>query len=291
MEQFSKWWNHIPEHLKPVIAEIGPFQLRYYGLMYLVGFVVVYLLVSYRLSNESFEYSKGTIQTYFVWAILGVLIGGKLGYILFYQSRNFPGLLSGIMPPFRLANLLRYASFGMSYHGGVIGVVLVSVFFCHKHKINFWHFADFFSPAIPLGFSFGRIGNFINGELYGRVTTLPWGMYFPLDSTRQLRHPSQLYEAFFEGVFLFIILWSLRKIKYFDGFLFSLYLIGYGSLRFLIEFVREPDVQLGLIFGPLTMGQILSAAMIVGGMFIILIKRSAAHAAAHGSNKHWLKKN
>ena len=126
-------------------------------------------------------------------------------------------------------------------------------------------------PAIPLGYTFGRIGNFINGELYGRVTTVPWAMYFPLDDTHQLRHPSQLYEAFFEGIILFIILWTLRKIKIFDGFLSALYLIGYGMIRFFIEFLREPDPQLGLVIGPLTMGQILSLVMIGCGITVLLI--------------------
>jgi phosphatidylglycerol:prolipoprotein diacylglycerol transferase len=162
----------------------------------------------------------------------------------------------------------------MSYHGGVIGVILVSIFFCHKYRINFWNFADLLCPAIPLGYTFGRIGNFINGELYGRVTAVPWGMYFPLDPMHQLRHPSQLYEVFFEGIFLFVILWSLRKMKCFDGFFFSLYLIGYGLVRFFIEFVREPDPQLGFILGPFTMGQILCIFMILGGIFIMLIRRS-----------------
>jgi phosphatidylglycerol:prolipoprotein diacylglycerol transferase len=158
----------------------------------------------------------------------------------------------------------------MSYHGGVIGVILVSILFCRKYRMNFWHLSDLLCPAIPLGYTFGRLGNFINGELYGRVTTVPWGMYFPLDSTHQLRHPSQLYEAFFEGIFLFLILWSLRKTKVFDGFLFCLYLIGYGIVRFFIEFVREPDSQMGFVFSSFTMGQILCVCMILIGVFILI---------------------
>ena len=161
----------------------------------------------------------------------------------------------------------------MSYHGGLIGVLLGSILFCYRRKINFWNFADLMIPAIPLGYTFGRIGNFINGELYGRVTTVPWGMYFPLDATGQLRHPSQLYEAFFEGIFLFAVLWGIRKKSLFNGFLLSLYLIGYGLVRFFIEFVRKPDFQLGFITGPFTMGQILCFAMISGGMSVFLIKK------------------
>jgi phosphatidylglycerol:prolipoprotein diacylglycerol transferase len=130
------------------------------------------------------------------------------------------------------------------------------------------NFADFVVPAIPLGYAFGRLGNFINGELYGRVTSVTWGMYFPLDPAHHLRHPSQLYEAFFEGIILFIVFWSLRKRVQFPGALFSLYLIGYGVIRFFLEFFREPDQQLGFILGPFTMGQILCFVMILCGLII-----------------------
>jgi len=278
MEQFLNWWNHIPEYINPNIIKIGSFQLHYYGLMYVVAIAIVYFLVLYRLNNERYEYPKEIIQNYFVWAIPGIIIGGRLGYVLFYDLKYFVANPLRIICPFDFSNGLHYIGiFGMSHHGGVIGVILISIFFCHKYSINFWHFADLFSPAIPLGYTFGRIGNFINGELYGRVTTLPWGMYFPLDPTHRLRHPSQLYEAFFEGIFLFIILWSLRKTKCFDGFLFSLYLIGYGLIRFFIEFAREPDPQLGFILGPFTMGQILCIGMILGGIFIVLIRSRTAH--------------
>ncbi|MHC4756609.1 MAG: prolipoprotein diacylglyceryl transferase, partial [Planctomycetota bacterium] len=179
-----------------------------------------------------------------------------------------------IIVPFDFSNGFRYIGiYGMSYHGGLIGVIIASLIFCRKHKVNLWHFADLLSPAIPLGYTFGRIGNFINGELYGQVTTVPWAMYFPLDPTGQLRHPSQLYEALFEGIFLFIILWSVRKKRVFDGFHFCLYIIGYGITRFCIEFVREPDQGLGDLLKFFTMGQLLSIAMIVTGIIIILTRR------------------
>jgi len=158
------------------------------------------------------------------------------------------------------------------YHGGAIGILLSSIIFCRKHQINFWRFADLICPAIPLGYTFGRIGNFINGELYGRITNMPWGMYFPLDYTHKLRHPSQLYEAFFEGIILFIIFWSIRRKSPFDGFLLSLYLIGYGFVRFIIEFYREPDIQLGLIWGTLSMGQILCILMMLIGACVYMFQ-------------------
>jgi phosphatidylglycerol:prolipoprotein diacylglycerol transferase len=164
----------------------------------------------------------------------------------------------------------------MSYHGGLIGVVIVFILFCRKHKINFWHFGDLFCPAIPLGYTFGRIGNFINGELWGRVTTMPWGMYFPLDSTHSLRHPSQLYEALFEGIVLFILLWLIKKKKLFDGFLIGIYIGGYGFVRFFIEFFREPDYQLGFVLGFMSMGQVLCLLMMATGITILIWRKHAA---------------
>jgi phosphatidylglycerol:prolipoprotein diacylglycerol transferase len=140
------------------------------------------------------------------------------------------------------------------------------VLFCRKRKIDFWKFADLICPAIPLGYTFGRLGNFINGELFGRATTMPWGMYFPLDATNTLRHPSQLYEAAFEGIFLFIILWLLRKKTAVDGYLLGLYIFGYGLARFIVEFFREPDFAVG----PISIGQFLCLLMMLAGIMILI---------------------
>jgi phosphatidylglycerol---prolipoprotein diacylglyceryl transferase len=164
----------------------------------------------------------------------------------------------------------------MSYHGGLIGVVIVTLLFCRKRKINVLRFVDMFCPAIPLGYTFGRIGNFINGELYGRVTTMPWGMYFPLDPSRSLRHPSQLYEALFEGLVLFILLWSIRKKKVSDGFMLGAYLCGYGFVRFFIEFFREPDYQLGFVLSFMSMGQVLCAIMMMAGIIILVWRKQVS---------------
>ncbi len=266
-------WSHIPEHINPIAFSIGPLEIRWYGLMYVVTFLIVYFLLLYRIKRENFEYTKKIITDFISWAIFGVLIGGRLGYILFYDLKYFIANPLRIISPFDFSGGFHYTGiYGMSYHGGLCGVVVACILFCYKNKINFWRVADFFSPAVPLGYTFGRLANFINGELYGRVTNVSWGMYFPLDLTHQLRHPSQLYEAFFEGIFLFIVLWSLRKVKYSNGFIFSLYLIGYGVLRFFIEFFREPDAQLGFILGPFTMGQVLCSGMVLAGLFIFLFK-------------------
>lgn len=266
MSEFIHLWQHIPEHINPSLVHIGQFQIRYYGLMYIVAFSLVYLLSLFRARTEDFDYPKTLIENYFVWAILGLMTGGRLGYVLFY---NLPYYLSHPLEtilPFSFEGGLRFTGLaGMSYHGGLIGVILATAIYCRRNKIGFFAFADFLIPSIPLGYTFGRIGNFINGELYGRATTAVWGMYFPLDPEQQLRHPSQLYEAFFEGLVLFAVLWSIRRKKVFSGYFLSLYIMGYGIVRFFIEFVREPDFQIGVFFGFLTLGQILCLAMMIGG--------------------------
>jgi len=280
-------WQHIPAHISPNLFEIGAFQIRYYSLMYLVAFFVTYVLVSYRIKNEGYDYSQETIQDFFIWAVVGLILGARFGYVLFYHFDYYMRHPLEILLPFDFNQGFRFVGIsGMSYHGGAVGVLVAAVVFCRKHTIDFWNFADLFCPAIPLGYTFGRIGNFINGELYGRVTDAAWGMYFPLDPTHELRHPSQLYEAFLEGIVLFIILWSLRKKKNFDGFFFSLYLIGYGLVRFFIEFLREPDMHLGFIWASLSMGQLLCLLMMGAGMGIFAYRRSAASVRYPGKNKN-----
>lgn len=274
MERFLDWWRHIPEHIDPYIIEIGSFRIGYYGLMYILAFATVYMLVLYRLKNERYEYSRELIQDYFIWLVLGVVIGGRLGYALIYDLKYYLAHPLEVFLPFDFKNGFRYTGIaGMSYHGGLIGVITISIVYLRKHKIGFWRFADFFSPAVPLGYVFGRIGNFINGELYGRVTAVPWGMYFPLAPDGRLRHPSQLYEAFFEGIFLFTVLWSIRKKRYIDGVLFALYLIGYGVVRFFIEFVREPDLHLGFVLGPFSTGQLLCLVMVLCGGAVLAVRK------------------
>jgi phosphatidylglycerol:prolipoprotein diacylglycerol transferase len=279
-KNFIEFWNHIPENIDPVLIRIGQFQVRYYGLMYIVAFSVVYLLATYRIKNREYEYSKGIIQNYLIWIIWGLIIGARLGYVLFYNLEYFISHPLEIILPFSLEGGFHYTGIGgMSYHGGLIGVLLSSFLFCRRYKLNFWRFSDFIVPTIPLGYTFGRIGNFLNGELFGRVTERPWGMYFPNDWTRQLRHPSQLYEAFFEGIFLFLVLWNLRKRHIFQGLALSLYLIGYGTVRFFLEFVRQPDQHIGFILGPFTMGQLLCLAMIAAGAVIFRLRKGRTDEA------------
>jgi phosphatidylglycerol---prolipoprotein diacylglyceryl transferase len=268
-------WQHLSFHMNPNLLEIGSFQLRWYSLMYLVAFGLVYLLVRYRIRKEKYEFKIETIQDYFIWAILGVILGGRLGYVLFYNFGYYLAHPLEILLPFEFSNGIRFTGIsGMSYHGGVLGFILATVLFCREAQIPFWRFMDLLVPVIPLGYTFGRIGNFINGELYGRVTDVPWGMVFPADPERFLRHPSQLYEAFFEGIVLFVLLWLLRRRSPFEGFLAALYLIGYGFVRFFIEFFREPDVQLGFVLGPFSMGQLLCFVMLISGVAVWTVRRN-----------------
>lgn len=273
MESFINLWQHLPAHIKPYLFSIGSFQLRYYSLMYIVAFVIVYFLVIYRIKREEFKHTSEDIQDYLVWAMIGVLLGARLGDVLFYNFDYYLFHPLEIFLPFSFSDGIKFTGIsGMSYHGGVIGVVIMTVLFCRRRKFAFWKFADLISPAIPLGYTFGRIGNFTNGELFGRVTSVAWGMYFPLDPEGQLRHPSQLYEAFFEGIFLFAVLWAIRKKAPFDGALLAFYIFGYGLVRFFIEFFREPDYMVG----PISIGQFLCLLMMAGGIGIFLWRKKAA---------------
>jgi phosphatidylglycerol:prolipoprotein diacylglycerol transferase len=267
-------WQHIPEHINPNIFTMGSFQFRYYSLMYIVAFCLTYFLLIYRIKTEKYEHSTETVQDFLFLAIIGLILGARLGYVFFYNFGYYMQHPLEIISPFSFDGGFHFVGIsGMSYHGGAIGVVIASLFFCYRNQVSFWHFGDLVAPIIPLGYTFGRIGNFINGELYGRVTTVPWGMYFPSDPTHQLRHPSQIYEAFFEGLVLFTLLWLLRRKKYFEGFFLSIYIMGYGFVRFFIEFYREPDSQLGFVLGAFSMGQVLCILMILSGLILFAYGR------------------
>ena len=275
MDALIAAWRYLPGQINPNFLEFGTFQVRYYSLMYLVAFTLTYFLVMYRIRNEKYDYTAETVQELMIWLIIGLILGGRLGYVLFYNFDYYFHRPWEILLPFDFSDGIRFVGIsGMSFHGGAIGAILAAAMFCRGRQINFWRLTDLFCPAIPLGYTFGRIGNFINGELYGRATTVPWGMIFPHDPEQLLRHPSQLYEAFLEGIFLFIVLWVARKKSPFDGFLLALYFVGYGLVRFFIEFYRQPDVQLGYFFGFLTMGQILCFIMIACGAGVFLYRKS-----------------
>ena len=272
---FWHWWQHLPEKISPVIFEIGWFKLQYYGLMYIVAFAVVYGIVRFRLKREGrFNVTCDQVNDLMVNMIFGVIIGARLGYVLFYNLRYYIRHPLEIILPFEFSHGITFTGIsGMSFHGGLIGLLLAAWLSVRKAGLSFREVADLFAPAAPLGYTFGRIGNFINGELYGRITTSPIGMKFPLAPGPALRHPSQLYEAFFEGIFLFTVLWLLRNRNLPKGAMLACYLIGYGTVRFFIEYFRQPDAHLGFVWLSFSMGQLLCGTMVGCGVLLFLFLR------------------
>ena len=285
MQNFISFWQNLPQNLDPVAISIAEFDIRWYGLMYIAAFACTYLLVNYRTKHEksfekySQENNKDFILDLFTWMIIGLLLGARVGYILFYNFSYFiQNPLEAFLPLQISSSGFEFTGIsGMSYHGGVLGVLLAGWIFLKIKKESFWKLADLVCPAIPLGYTFGRIGNFLNGELWGRTTDSDIGMYFPRspDYFGQIasRHPSQLYEAFFEGIILFIILWNIRKWaskKTPAGSMLAAYILGYGIFRFFIEYFREPDDHLGFVFLEFSMGQILSFGMVAGAVVLFI---------------------
>lgn len=245
-------------HINPVIVKIGPLAVRWYGVMYVIGFAVSYILVKYQLRNKKISKSKIDIDDLFLYLILGLVVGARIGYVLIYNLSDY------LQNPLDIVAVWQG---GMSFHGGLIGVVIAGLIFTKRNKIDFLKLSDIVIVTVPIGLGLGRLGNFINGELYGRVTNVPWGMVFPSGGPWP-RHPSQLYEFILEGIVLFSILWKLKNKDLKPGVLTSMFLIIYGLFRILVENFREPDVQLGFIFGHVTMGQILSIIMMVFGLIL-----------------------
>jgi phosphatidylglycerol---prolipoprotein diacylglyceryl transferase len=278
MEQsLLSFYQNLPLLINPIALKIGFFSLTWYALMYLVAFSVIYFLLKWRLKNDgknrlAFLTSSQNLENLFIYLIIGLLIGARLGYALFYEPRFFLENPLALISPFNSRGEL-VGIYGLSFHGGLLGAILAGLIFVRKNKLNFWELADFLLPAVPAGYFFGRIGNFLNGELFGRMTHKVWGMYFRDENNLiLLRHPSQLYEAFFEGVVLFGILWTLRNREKLKRKMLSLYLLGYGVFRLGIEFWRQPDAQIGLWFNFLSLGQIFSLGMILLGLALLLQK-------------------
>ena len=242
--------------IDPVIFRLGPLEFRYYGLMYLIGFGLAYLIIRSELSRKNGPVPVEAAGDFLFYLVLGLLIGGRVGYVIFY---NLPVYANRPWEVFAIWHG------GMSFHGGLIGMILSGLIFSIKRNASFFELADIGALAAPLGIMLGRIGNFINGELYGRVTDLPWAMVFP-GGGNLTRHPSQLYEAALEGPVMFLILWAVRKKIRRSGYILSTLLILYGMFRFIAEFFREPDIQLGFIVAGLTMGQILCFLMVLSGL-------------------------
>lgn len=248
--------------INPVLIKIGPFQIRWYGLMYALGFTASYYLISRQERAKRLGLQGERLQEFLFYLFVGLLIGARIGYVFFYQ---YPHLAYYLSNPLEIIAVWHG---GMSFHGGLAGALLAGIYFCRSRRLPFWEIADLVIVTVPVGLFLGRLGNFINGELYGRPTDVPWAMIFP-DGGPLPRHPSQIYEAVLEGLVLFLILWKLKDRPLFPGALVSLFLCCYGTFRFLVEFYREPDLQLGIFLGVLSMGQILSLSMVSAGLFLL----------------------
>lgn len=267
------FWNNIYSNFDPIAFNLGSISVHWYGIMYVLALLTALGAAKYFVKKDNLPIREKTLDNYFVWVEVGVILGARLGYIIFYD----PYTNYYLTHPWQIFNPFSpdgdfIGIRGMSYHGAIIGFVLATFFFYKKYRINIWLLLDLVAISVPVGYIFGRIGNFLNQELVGRVTDVPWGIY--VDGV--LRHPSQLYEAFLEGFVVFLILFVYRKFKKFDGELIALYGFFYSLARFIAEFFRMPDSQLGFIYEHLSMGQILSLIMIFCSLllYIYLYKKS-----------------
>ena len=296
-------------NFNPVAFHLGPVQVHWYGLMYLVGFFSAAVLGEYRRRKGRLPVTRDALSDLFFYGMIGVIAGGRIGYMLFYYAGGLRWIWTDPLALFRVWDG------GMSFHGGLLGVLVAGLWWSRKHRLHFMDTVDFVAPLVPIGLGLGRLGNFINGELWGKPTHLPWGMIFPnaqaedhtyafggtiADSTMHYaahpawqavyaqfgghlpRHPSELYELTLEGVVMFVVLW-LVSMKPRSRYLVSgLFALMYGCFRFAVEFVRLPDIQLGyLAFGWLTMGQILSLPLIVAGLWLLWLSRRAPTLPLH----------
>ncbi len=250
----------------PTIIRIGFLQVRWYGVCYLVSIIFGYFFYRKTLLSRGVQMSKKVYEDFIFFIVLGVILGGRLGYVLFYNLAYY------WRHPLEIFAVWHG---GMSFHGGALGVMIFGWYFVRKHNYSYYRLADAITPYVAIGLGMGRLGNFINGELFGRVSNVPWAMVFPSGGSLP-RHPSQLYEFLLEGVLLGLICWfSLTKIKT-DGVVFWLFFALYGVFRMFVENFRQPDVQLGFIlFGWLTMGQLLSFLMVAIGTFMIVKRYSS----------------
>jgi phosphatidylglycerol:prolipoprotein diacylglycerol transferase len=306
-----EFYQHLPQMISPVAFTVGSLAVRWYSLMYLMGFGAVWGLLQWRINrgetNGKFQISKkntnqknqkeeaefklqlkNTVLDFLLAGFVGGLLGGRLGYALFYQPSYFWVHPFQLFSPFNQVTGFFEGFYGMSYHGALVGGLLGAWTFAKLKKLDFLSWADFVVPALPAGYFFGRVGNFLNGELVGRITTSKFGMHFA-SSPQILRYPSQLLEACLEGALLFALLWKLRNQKKFSvGFLLTVYFAGYAMVRFFCEFFRQPDPQLGLLFFGLTMGQILSLVLFCFSLLWLFSKN--AKSAIINEQEYDLKK-
>lgn len=253
-------------NIDPVIIQLGSLQIRWYGMMYVVGFIIGHIICRYLIKQGLFRITKDKMDTLTIFFLVGLFIGARLAYVFIYNwdyYSQFPG------------DILAIWKGGLSFHGAVVGIFFGLYFFSKRVKIPFLQMLDVAALAGTQGLLWGRIGNFINGELYGRVTTAPWGMIFPDGGGPYPRHPSQLYEGLMEGLILVLVLWFVKSRVKIHGLITATFFIGYGFFRFIVEFFREADVQLGYYLGnSTTMGQILCFLMVLFGLGVVFFARS-----------------
>jgi len=268
-----EYWNHIYEHFNPVAVDFGFISIHWYGIMYISALLVALWFAKWIIKRDNIPIPETTIDAYFIWIEVGIILGARIWYILFYD----PNTAYYLSQPWQIFNPFSNGEFvgirGMSYHGAVVGAAISSYLFSRKNPGQIYKILDVVALAVPVGFVFGRIGNFLNQELVGRVTDVPWGIYVE----GVLRHPSQLYEGFLEGILIAIVIYLYRKRKAFDGALIGIYGLLYGTARFIAEFWRQPDVQIGYLYGDwLTMGQIQSFIMVFISMGLYLFIKKYA---------------
>lgn len=255
------FWQNIYGSLNPVALNLGFIQIYWYSIMYITGLIVALMYAKWIIKRDNIEIKEIVIDNYFIWIEIGIILGARIWYIIFYDNNTEYYLVNPwqIFNPFDLdGNFVGIR--GMSFHGAFVGGIIASLLFSIKNPNLIHKIGDVVALSVPVGFIFGRIGNFLNLELIGRETDMPWGIY--IDGV--LRHPSQLYESFLEGLLIAVIIFAYRKYKKFDGALIGIYCALYGFFRFIAEFWREPDIQLGFIYKDwITMGQIQSLGMIV----------------------------
>jgi phosphatidylglycerol:prolipoprotein diacylglycerol transferase len=265
-----EFWNNIYSHFDPVAFSIGGFNIHWYGIMYALALLSALWMAQYIVKKDNLDISQNELDSYFLWVEIGVIVGARVGYMVFYS----PNTEYYLLHPWQMFNPFVNGVFvgfsGFSFHGAVIGFILATIFYSMKYKKSFWFLVDLAVIAVPFGYIFGRIGNFLNQELFGRATDLSFGIY--VDGV--LRHPSQLYEAVLEGLLIFVVLYTIRNRKRFNGELAIIYIFLYGIARTIAELFREPDFQLGFICCDIfTMGQLLSFGMIISAVVLYLIMK------------------
>jgi phosphatidylglycerol:prolipoprotein diacylglycerol transferase len=265
--------------IDPVLVEIGPFAVRWYALAYVVGLILGWRYMIHLARRVPGIMSDQQVDDFLLWATLGVILGGRIGYVLFYNPAYF------FNHPLQIFAVWQG---GMSFHGGLIGVITALILFCRLHKLSILRVGDILCCAVPIGLLLGRIANFINGELFGRPADVPWAMVFPNGGPIP-RHPSQLYEAFAEGLLLFLLLWWMvhyTRAPQRPGLLAGTFLVGYGLARSAVEFFRQPDQQLGFLYSWVTMGQVLSLPLMVAGFMLVwhALSRPPVPAQAAAAN-------